>query len=149
MAFITHTARRHLAALGYEVVAISNRALSRNPYDTSRYHEDAPYAAVIEQVRLAAAAGYRVLFTSGREADFRDVTATWLEANVVVPGMEWDLFMRPTGDRRNDAVVKLELFDTHIRDRYDVRFVYDDRDRVVAAWRSIGLAVMQVAPGAF
>lgn len=100
-------------------------------------------------VRLAAAAGYRVLFTSGREADFRDVTATWLEANIVVPGMEWDLFMRPTGDRRNDAVVKLELFDTHIRDRYDVRFVYDDRDRVVAAWRSIGLAVMQVAPGAF
>lgn len=121
----------------------------RNPYDTSRYSEDAPYAAVIEQVRLAAAAGYRVLFTSGREAAFRDVTATWLGAHVVVPGMAWDLFMRPTGDRRNDAVVKLELFDRHIRDEYDVRFVYDDRDRVVAAWRAIGLAVMQVAPGAF
>jgi predicted kinase len=120
----------------------------RNPYDTSRCHEDAPNEPVIEQVRLAHDAGMAVLFTSGRDAGFRDVSSAWIDDHVM-QGRDFDLFMRPEGDTRNDAVVKLELFDEHIRDRFDVRWVLDDRDRVVEAWRSIGLPVMQVAPGNF
>lgn len=122
---------------------------SRSPYDTSRYDEDAPYAAVIEQIRMAAAADYCVLFTSGRDITYRTVTVEWLCRHVIADDMTWDIFMRPAGDTRNDAVVKLELFDEHIRDRFDVRWVLDDRDRVVAMWRGLGLSVMQVAPGAF
>lgn len=121
----------------------------RDPYDTSRYHQDGPNEPVIEQVRMAMDAGYTALFTSGRSAEFKDVTLRWLREHVVGDRGAFDLIMRPAGDTRNDAVVKLELFDQHIRDGYDVRWVLDDRDRVVAAWRSIGLPVMQVAPGAF
>ncbi|WP_456064519.1 phosphatase domain-containing protein [Hamadaea tsunoensis] len=53
------------------------------------------------------------------------------------------------GEFRNDALVKLDLFDKHIRHRYRVEYVLDDRDRVVNAWRSIGLTVFQVAEGSF
>jgi predicted kinase len=120
----------------------------RSPYDTSLYHLDLPNLPVIEQVRMAAERHY-ILFTSGRDADHWAATAEWLGRHVLADDMVWDLFMRPAGDTRNDAIVKLELFDEHIRDRFDVRWVYDDRDRVVAMWRSLGLAVMQVAPGAF
>ncbi len=120
----------------------------RNPYDTSRYHEDGPNEPVIEQVRMAHTAGYLVLFTSGRDAGFRQVSADWI-AEHVMGSRPFELFMRPEGDTRNDAVVKLELFDQHIRDHYDVRWVFDDRDRVVKAWRAIGLTVLQVAPGDF
>lgn len=120
----------------------------RSPYDTSRYHEDTPNSPVIEQVRMAADAGHVVLFTSGRDAGFRDVTSDWLHDHVM-QGRSYHLFMRPAGDLRNDAVVKLELFDEYIRDVFDVRWVLDDRDRVVSAWRSIGLTCFQVAPGAF
>lgn len=119
---------------------------TRNPYDTSRYHEDTPNTNVIAAIRCMSAAGYGVVYCSGRDAKFREVTETWLAENVQIPGR---LFMRPEGDTRRDDIVKLELFDAHIRNSFNVALVYDDRDRVVAAWRSIGLTVCQVADGAF
>lgn len=121
----------------------------RSPYDTSRYHEDTVNRAVVDTVCMAWESGHRVVFCSGRSAEFRGVTEAWLNEHVLPQGSGWELHMRPAGDTRNDAVIKLELFDEHIRDRFDVRFVLDDRDRVVAAWRSIGLTVYQVAPGDF
>ena len=119
----------------------------RDPFDTSRYYLDQPNRAVIAAVNSMYLAGHLVVFCSGRDDDFRDVTEEWLAEHVQIPHS--GLFMRPAGDRRRDDVVKLELFDRHIRDRFAVTCVFDDRDRVVAAWRSIGLTVMQVAEGAF
>jgi predicted kinase len=125
----------------------------RNPYDTSRYHEDTPHPEIVEQVRLAADAGYVLLVTSGRSEEFRDVTDAWLLEHLGLTTWRGNarnkLIMRKSGDVRNDAIVKLELFDTHIRDNYDVRWAWDDRDRVVEAWRSMGLPVNQVRPGDF
>jgi len=67
-----------------------------------------------------------------------------------VAGVNFDeLFMRPEGDMRPDNIVKAELFDTYVRDNYDVQFVIDDRDQVVDMWRRMGLACLQVAPGDF
>lgn len=42
---------------------------------------------------------------------------------------------------------KSELFDKHIRGRYFVDFVLDDRNQVVNFWRHIGLTCFQVAEG--
>lgn len=122
----------------------------RNPYDTSRYHEDQPNTPVIEAVRRERDAGLEIVFCSGRSAAFFDITAKWILDNVF-PEREtgFSLHMRKVGDVRNDAIVKNELFDEHIRDRYDVRRIYDDRDRVVAMWRSLGLTVLQCADGNF
>ncbi|MFJ5071268.1 hypothetical protein ACIQC7_33105 [Kitasatospora sp. NPDC088556] len=57
--------------------------------------------------------------------------------------------MRPTGDSRRDSIVKVEIFDAHVRDTYNVTCVLDDRTQVVQAWRAIGLTVLQVADGDF
>ena len=59
------------------------------------------------------------------------------------------LLMRADGDGRPDVEVKLDLYDAHIRRRYRVMYVLDDRDQVVADRRSIGMTVFQVAPGDF
>lgn len=123
----------------------------RGPYDTSLYHLDKPNPAIVHLIKMEARQGFQILFCSGRDAEFFDVTAKWINENVFT-GTEmvgFNLFMRPQGDRRNDAIVKLELFDEHIRDSYNVLRVYDDRDRVVRAWRSIGLTVLQVQDGDF
>jgi predicted kinase len=120
----------------------------RGPYDTDLYHLDRPNQAIIDAVQMEAAYGAQILFCSGRSAEFRGVTYEWIDEHVL-PNDTFELFMRPAGDTRNDAIIKLELFDQHIRDHYDVRRVYDDRDRVVEAWRSIGLTVLQVAEGNF
>lgn len=120
---------------------------SRDPYDTSRYHEDTANAPVVAAVRAMARAGHEVVFCSGRDEDFRDVTEQWIDKHVRIPWRA--LYMRPPGDKRRDDVVKLELFDTHIRDAWNVTCVFDDRARVVGAWRSVGLTVFQVAEGNF
>lgn len=118
----------------------------RSPFDETRVHEDRPNAPVIELVRLMAATR-RIIFCSGRTDACRDETSKWLLEHVGVPYEL--LLMRAAGDMRKDAVVKMELFDAHIRDLYRVAFVLDDRDQVVRMWRSLGLTVLQVAEGNF
>lgn len=118
----------------------------RDPYDTSRYHLDKPNQAVIDLVQgIQYGQNTGIVFCSGRHQDFRGVTEEWLYENVRV---EFSLYMRENHGTRDD-IEKLDLFDKYIRKNYNVNFVLDDRDRVVKAWRSIGLTCLQVAPGDF
>jgi len=119
----------------------------RSPYDMSKVRHDRPNHAVIEAVRAMHAVGFRIVFCSGRTDDVRDDTAAWLDRHVGVP---YDgLHMRVTGDQRKDSIVKAEIFDREIRDKYHVVAVFDDRDQVVRMWRALGLTVFQVADGNF
>ncbi len=118
----------------------------RDIYDLTRVSEDLPNWPVIEAVQAAKRDGMEVIYCSGREASARVDTAMWIAEYVEVPG---ELRMRAEGDRRRDSIVKRELFDTHIRDRFNVRRVYDDRQQVVDMWRALGLTCFQVAPGDF
>ncbi len=91
------------------------------------------HAPIIDMVRHEAYdLGNKIVFASGRDEEFYGVTEEWLYQEVKVPIA--GLFMRPRQDKRNDAIVKLDLF---------------DRNRVVSAYRSIGLTVFQVADGDF
>ncbi|GLY03588.1 AAA family ATPase [Actinoplanes sp. NBRC 101535] len=119
----------------------------RSPYEWSRVGEDSPNPAVIAAVRAMHAAGHAIVFCSGRDAACRAETEAWLELFVGVPYEA--LFMRPEGDSRKDSIVKREIFDEQIRDRWRVVGVFDDRRQVVRMWRSLGLTVFQVAEGDF
>ncbi|MCI4062411.1 AAA family ATPase [Micromonospora sp. R77] len=121
--------------------------VSRSPYDMTRVGEDAPNEAVIAAVRAMHAAGYGVVFCSGRDASARAATEAWLARHVHVPYLA--LHLRAIGDQRRDAVVKQEIYEREIRDRYRVVGVFDDRMQVVRMWRSLGLTVFQVAEGDF
>lgn len=114
----------------------------RSPYDTSRYHLDTAHDDVCKLVLDLASMGYRILFVSGRDAAFREVTSQWIYANTGVRAEH--LFMRPEGDKRNDAIVKYELYNENIRGKYDVVGVFDDRGRVLRMWRAIGLTTFAV-----
>ena len=119
----------------------------RSPFEWHRVGEDAPNQPVVDLVRSLDAVGEKIIVLSGRDGVCRAESQEWLDREVV-PGLS--LIMRPEGDGRRDDVVKLELFNKFIRDRYDVKFVLDDRQRVVDMWRRVlGLTVMQVAPGDF
>lgn len=125
-------------------VALMN---GRGPYDWDRVGEDAPNHAVIAAVRAMHAAGHAIVFCSGRDEVCRAETQAWLDLYVDVPYE--GLFMRPAGDSRKDAIVKREIFDEEIRDRWRVIGVFDDRQQVVRMWRALGLTVFQVAEGDF
>ncbi|MGW5558359.1 phosphatase domain-containing protein [Micromonospora sp. NPDC003944] len=122
-------------------------AVSRSPYDMTRVGQDQPNAAVIAAVRAMHGAGYGVVFCSGRDASARAATEAWLARHVRVPYL--GLHMRAVGDSRKDSIVKREIYDREIRDRYRVVGVFDDRVQVVQMWRALGLTVFQVADGDF
>ena len=86
-----------------------------------------------------------MIVCSGRPESCREDTEAWLKKFAIT----YDhLYMRATGDDRNDAIVKREFLDDIVK-KYYVRAVFDDRDRVVKMWRDAGLTCLQVAPGDF
>lgn len=89
-----------------------------------------------------------IFLFSGRNADKGGLEATekWLEDN----GIHYDtLAMRQAGDYRKDTITKQEMFDEHIKGKYRVLFVLDDRNMMVDHWRDMGLECFQVYYGDF
>lgn len=119
----------------------------RSPYDAAKCADDDLNEPVAETIKLYAAAGHKIIFCSGREDKYRDQTIQFIEKHL--PGLEYELFMRKSGDMRKDSIVKEEIYRGKIEDKYFVKFVLDDRDQVVALWRELGLTCFQVAPGNF
>lgn len=121
----------------------------RSPYDYTRCGEDALNRSVADLLFEAAHrpdGPRRVILLSGRPETARPDTQEWLRLHKV-PFSE--LHMRSAGDQRNDVIVKRELFDRWIRDRFNVLIALDDRDRCVRLWRDLGLACWQVNYGDF
>lgn len=119
----------------------------RSPYDPTLYHTDS-----FDHIVAAIAVGYGlefdadIILLSGRSSDHRGETIKWLYKHEMPHKA---LYMRASGDNRNDAIVKDELFEQHIAGVYNVDFILDDRNRVVEMWRAKGLKVLQVADGDF
>lgn len=122
----------------------------RSPYDWAKVGQDKPNEFVISTIWALYNRGYHIIFCSGRDAVCRPQTMDWLSM-IFGPIMmsKSSLFMRAEGDMRKDSVVKMELFDEHIRDNFHVVAVFDDRNQVVDMWRSLGLPVFQVGEGDF
>lgn len=120
----------------------------RGWYDTTRVGEDSPNGSIVQLAQDLSELGYDILVCSGRSDACEIVTADWLTEHL---GHDrWDeLFMRKNGDNRANDIVKLEIFDQHIRDNWNVLGVVDDSNSVVAMWRELGLTCLQCAPGDF
>lgn len=128
----------------------------RSPYDYTKVGLDNPRMAVVNAMENYALNDYTIIVLSGREDSCRSDTLVWLGHNTCLGVMDrfkigdWHLFMRAAGDKRQDRVVKGELFDKHIRRNFNVEAVFDDRDQVVSLWRDeIGLDCFQVNYGNF
>ena len=118
----------------------------RGWYDYDKVGQDAVNRPIADIVCQYEELGYRILLCSGRSDDCRHLTTQWLVDN----NIPYDqLFMRKAGDMRRDDIVKLELFNEHIRYNFDIHFVLDDRNQVVNMWRKLGLTCLQVADGNF
>lgn len=117
----------------------------RSPYNWSKVGLDSlNYPVFSVQRRLFEA--YTIILISGRDSVCRKETEKWLEDNNVDYHF---LYMRPEGNTEKDSIVKKRIFDENIKDVYNVVGIFDDRQQVVDAWRSMGLTVFQVAPGDF
>lgn len=131
---------------------LAHIADGRSPYDASRAMNDSLDDAVSVITAMMYNHGYKVILLTGRHEEHRQVTEEWLEANDVqydelYTRMEYDVDEK--GKRLDDAIVKKRLYETHVKNRFNVKFILDDRNRVVDMWRSLGLKCLQVADGNF
>ena len=120
----------------------------RSPYDQSKVLEDA-FDPRMNFLLSSLSEKFQIIFLSGRQdtKQCREDTEKWLKDNLGLS--EVTLIMRSEGDFRPDDVVKKELYQKYIKDRYNVVCVFDDRDKVVKMWRSLGLLCCQVYYGNF
>lgn len=84
-----------------------------------------------------------VILFSGREDSCAEITTDWLRENTT---HFTKLYMRKAGDNRKDSIVKREMFENHIRGKYFVDFVIDDRPQVLRMWVNLGLKVISNNP---
>jgi len=122
----------------------------RSPYNGEQCEVDTPNESIIELLKMTqyydSNPNIQTIIFSGRNSEAISQTMDWLIENEV----DFDeLHMRNPGDQRKDSVVKREMFDEFIKDKYNVLFVVDDRDQVVEMWRSMGLTCLQVNYGDF
>jgi phosphoglycolate phosphatase-like HAD superfamily hydrolase len=120
---------------------------SPKDWDTffSRCHLDAPIPHIIEMARRLNVTT-QIVFVSGRSDQCRTETKIWLRQHGLP---STNLYMRKEGDHRDDDVIKIELLNDLRADGFEPIMAFDDRDRVVAAWRAAGIPCAQVAPGDF
>ena len=113
----------------------------RNPYNASTCENDLLNKPVFDVIQ-----GKDVIFVSGRHEKYRPQTEKFLNKHNI---KYITLLMRKDDDNRKDNIIKQEIYETHIKDKYNVLFILDDRQRVVDMWRKNGLTCFQVAEGNF
>ena len=67
-----------------------------------------------------------VLYVTGRNERFREKTRRWLSDNEFFANSESKLFMRPDDCRIPSYQLKAQIYDEHIKGKYDVLYAIDD-----------------------
>lgn len=114
---------------------------------------DTPHEA---EVRIAQAwywAGGGLAFFTGRTEPFRRMTEDWLHRHGLIFADGLHLYMRNPEDDRSTIDIKREMlleFEGSVMGPGDqVAFIMEDREKLVAMWRSLGLTCLQPRPGVY
>ncbi len=121
----------------------------RSPYDEAKSDQDylnEPVWNVIWAMRdlfnISPKRMPKLILMSGRdEGRGRKATESWLIKHKI----RYDyLYMRKAGDQTSDDIVKENMYNEHIKDKYNVKAVFDDRLRVTRVWYKLGLPLFRV-----
>ena len=130
---------------------------NRGPFEWDKVDEDFHDIEIFHIIKDNWLRGRRIIFLSGRDSCCYTKTRCWLtnhlckyiDNNLLSDyasknNGSYDLYMRKEGDMRKDSIVKEELFNQHIRDKYNVKLVLDDRPQImVDLWHKLNLKVLQ------
>lgn len=113
----------------------------RNPYDATTCDQDLPNNHVVDLCKMIHSQGIKIMFFSGREERFKDKTRTWLNTYF---NQDYELHMRSSGDYRKDSIVKLEMYEQWVKNKFNIIAVVDDRLQVCQLWYRLGLPIFRV-----
>jgi hypothetical protein len=125
--------------------------IEQSPKDYDSFYdscgEDLPNMAIVDMVK-SLSKDYKIVFCTGRRENVRKITDLWITRHFGEQAKNWELIMRPDGDKRHDIITKPEQLFKSIP-RENIAFVLEDRTSMVSHWRKIGLTCLQVADGDF
>ncbi|PHS30782.1 MAG: hypothetical protein COA95_07635 [Methylophaga sp.] len=109
--------------------------------------KDLPNIPVIKTVQALKLQGYKIHIFSARGDIVRNKTIKWLN-KFAVPFNQ--LTLRKIDSYTPDEKLKKQwLLEYYPNYKEDVLCIFDDRDKVVKMWRSMGISCFQVAEGDF
>jgi len=114
----------------------------RGFFEWHKVGDDSAIEAVVNMVLRLDEAGVGIVFMSGRDEVCRKETSEWIERHLGFYPKH--LYMRPEGNMEKDSIIKARLFDEHIRGKYRVVAVFDDRLSVCRTWHAMGLPLFRV-----
>jgi predicted kinase len=125
--------------------------LGRSPYEGLKAYLDPPRKEIFNLVKKLIDDNTKLIIFSGREnikepnssKTVLDITYDWLNENGF-QNIPFELHLRKNGDHRKDYIVKKEMYEEFIKDRYNVLYVIDDRPQVIREWKKMGLTVLDV-----
>ena len=117
---------------------------NRGTFDWDKVDRDSINLIVAEQVDFHRTLGRRIIVVTGRDESCREMTEEWLSFYEIKFD---DIFMRPKDDFRKDTIIKREIYNNHIKDKYNVICIYDDRLQVLDMWYELGLFTFNVNQG--
>lgn len=133
----------YLVDLDGTVANIDRRS---SPYAANECLTDIPIKSVIDTVVALYKQHFKIIFVSGRSNEYRKLSKQWINEFIQVDNnpINYELFMREENDKRPDQIIKKEIYNKFIKDKYYVVAVFDDRPKVIRMWREIGLTVFQL-----
>jgi len=113
---------------------------TENPYDRD-YSKDSVNKAIKMIIWGLRRLRYKIIIVSGRYEKNRAVTQKWLFDQDVPYSA---LFMRPDDDDRPDNIIKEEIYNREIKERYNILCAFDDRLRILRTWHNLGIYTFNV-----
>ena len=125
---------------------VADHCNQRSPFDWSKISNDKPRSYVIETLNALYNFGSIdfIQFLSGRDSICYEDTILWLQNVAGFDMTRHRLLMRQQKDNRKDVLIKSEIYENCIKDKYEVKFVFDDRNQVVDYWWDQNLPVFHV-----
>ena len=122
-------------------------------FHDDRIAEDIPIDAFLQIARLVRHGShedrsYQVVFVTARPERTRAATLSWLRKHLDWFVRDDELIMRPDGVREDDTTLKISTAEK-VLGLENILCVFEDRARVVKAWREAGVMCAQVDSGEF
>lgn len=116
--------------------------------------KDSPFQSIITILRLLESYGAEIRIWSGRGSEVRDKTILWIQKHITHSTHDHNfhiitqVLMRPIGSTISDEELKSGWYnELSYEDKNRLVAIFDDRQKMVDMWRSMGLTCLQVAPG--
>jgi hypothetical protein len=128
----------------------------RGPYEEHKVYQDDVRKHVLFTIAsmMTANPELKVFVFSGRSESCLTETVRWItdKCDFVVDNYlcnsdsdySVELHMRKVGDKRRDSLVKTDLYNEYVKDKYNTIVVFDDRPQVIReCWKALNLPVFQ------